>query len=97
MVIVGLYFFFRARGRYRRARPSGAIGLRNAADDDAAERMPLGSERVELNELEEGTYRDGSSAKGKGKARDTDSPSEVMFELGDDDDDDEHSREQKGR
>lgn len=60
--------------------------------------MPLGSERLELDDIEraEGYEFDdrddeGYSGKGKGKGKElADDREEVMFALGDDDEDDRH-------
>ncbi|KIR34460.1 pheromone-processing carboxypeptidase KEX1 [Cryptococcus deuterogattii MMRL2647] len=101
--IVGLYFYFRRkpvsyrsrialkqRGRHRRSH--------DRDEGDTAERMPLGSERLELDDIEraegyEFDDRDGEgySGKGKGKGKElANDREEVMFALGDDDEDDRH-------
>lgn len=103
MSIVGLYFYFRRkpvsyrsrialkqRGRHRQSH--------DRDEGDTAERMPLGSERLELDDIEraEGYEFDdrddeGYSGKGKGKGKElADDREEVMFALGDDDEDDRH-------
>lgn len=65
---------------------------------DAAERIPLGSERLGLDDIERAEgyeFDDGdgerysNKGKGKGKERAQDRE-EVMFALGDDDEDDRH-------
>ncbi|WVQ96226.1 hypothetical protein IAU59_003330 [Kwoniella sp. CBS 9459] len=96
--IVALYFYFRRRGAIRRSR----VGLSLPREEgDASERVPLGSERVELDDLERAErYGDDPEnqrrlRKGKGKERvyddrdrDRDEEGEVVFSLGDEDDDD---------
>lgn len=101
--IAGLYFYFRRkpvsyrsrislkqRGRHRRAH--------DMDEGDAAERIPLGSERLGLDDIERAEgyeFDDGdgerysNKGKGKGKERAQDRE-EVMFALGDDDEDDRH-------
>lgn len=67
--IVGLYFYFRRRGQLRRR-----VGLPSRSSQDA-ERVPLGSERVEMDDIEraEGYELDDDGykrrRKGKGKER----------------------------
>ena len=66
--IVGLYFYFRRRGQLRRR-----VGLPSRSSQDA-ERVPLGSERVEMDDIEraEGYELDDEykrRRKGKGKER----------------------------
>lgn len=101
--IVGLYFYFRSkpvsyrsrialkqRGRHRRSH--------DRDEGDTAERMPLGSERLELDDIEraegyEFDDRDGEGygGKGKGKGKElADDREEIMFALGDDDEDERH-------
>lgn len=65
-------------------------------EGDAAERLPLGSERLGLDDIERAEgyeFDDGerysNKGKGKGKERAQDRE-EVMFALGDDDEDDRH-------
>ncbi|WRT69408.1 uncharacterized protein IL334_006393 [Kwoniella shivajii] len=92
--IVALYFYFRRRGSLRRSR----IGLGMPREDgDGDERIPLGSERVEMDDIERAEryneeYLDGDSEnrkrKGKGKERfDDDARGQTVFALGDEDDD----------
>jgi carboxypeptidase D len=84
--IVGLYFYFRRRGPMHTKR--GVVGLPTDRDD-AAERVPLGSERVEMDDLEDGERR---HRKGKGRMQDEEERGETVFALGDEDDDDERER-----
>jgi len=95
--IVGLYFYFR-----RTRRPKSRSFLPTSRDDEA-ERVPLGSERVELEDLERAEEfeldEDGNerrkSRKGKGKERSRDEDDwdngdkggQTVFALGDEDDD----------
>ncbi|WWD20051.1 hypothetical protein CI109_104524 [Kwoniella shandongensis] len=94
--IVALYFYFRRRGHIRRTR-GGALGLPRE-DGDASERIPLGSQQVELDDIERAErYGDGDAGfgprkgKGKGKAGSDDGfendGREVVFSLGDEDED----------
>ncbi len=87
-----LYFYFRRVARLRRR---GSTFPRD--EGDAAERVPLGSERVELDDIERGEeYEldesgrkrrvDGRTRKGKGRAKEREEPVETVFALGDDDD-----------
>jgi len=67
---IALYFYFRQRGRLRRRL--------NLPKDDAAERVPLGADRMELDaveraeeyELDDGGRKMQRNGKGKGKASD---------------------------
>ena len=89
--IVGLYFYVRKRRRWTRRR----VGLPTTRDD-ALERVPLGSERVELSDLEraeeyeldeEGRKRRRDKGKGKQRARESqEDEGQTVFALGDDDD-----------
>ncbi|WVR08292.1 hypothetical protein IAU60_005341 [Kwoniella sp. DSM 27419] len=89
--IVALYFYFRRRGALRRSRLAATLPRE---DGDASERVPLGSERLEMDDLEraERYADDGDDTrkrKGKGKERmydDERDSREVVFSLGDDDD-----------
>jgi len=87
--VVALYFYFRRRARLRRR--SGGLGF-PGDDGDAAERVPLGSERVELDDIEraEGYKLDNDGRKkrsrGKGKGRAKEERTEAVFALGDDED-----------
>lgn len=99
--IAGLYFYFRRKPVSYRSRISlKQRGRRRRAHDmdegDAAERLPLGSERLGLDDIERAEgyeFDDGerysNKGKGKGKERAQDRE-EVMFALGDDDEDDRH-------
>lgn len=99
--IAGLYFYFRRKPVSYRSRISlKQRGRRRRANDmdegDAAERIPLGSERLGLDDIERAEgyeFDDGerysNKGKGKGKERAQDRE-EVMFALGDDDEDDRH-------
>jgi len=88
--IVGLYFYFR-----RRRSPRRRVGLPTTREDPL-ERVPLGSERVELTDLEraeeyelddEGRKRRRDKGKGKERARESqDHAGQTVFALGDDDD-----------
>ncbi|ODN78321.1 pheromone-processing carboxypeptidase KEX1 [Cryptococcus amylolentus CBS 6039] len=99
--IVGLYFYFRKKPPHRRAGRKGSYRRerqwdrgREAEEGDAAERVPLGSERVEMEDIEraegyefeerEGSTRWKGKGKGKGKEREE---GEVMFSLGEDEED----------
>jgi carboxypeptidase D len=84
--IVGLYFYFRRRGPTHTKR--GVVGLPTDREDDA-ERVPLGSERVEMDDLDGGERR---QRKGKGKGRmydEEEGQGETVFALGDEDEDDD--------
>ncbi|WWC73439.1 uncharacterized protein I206_107408 [Kwoniella pini CBS 10737] len=96
--IVALYFYFRRRGSLRRIRGAG-LGLPRE-EGDLSERIPLGSERVELDDIERAErynedYLDQDSrqrkGKGKGKERfldeDNEGRGETVFSLGDEDED----------
>jgi len=92
---VALYFYFRRVARLRRR--DGGLGLPRD-DGDGAERVPLGSERVELDDIEraeeyemdeQGRKRRVDSRKGKGKGRAKGGErenGETVFALGDDED-----------
>ncbi|WWC93111.1 uncharacterized protein L201_008077 [Kwoniella dendrophila CBS 6074] len=103
--IVAIYFYFKRKGNLRRSR-LGGFGLpRDINDDnngDLAERIPLGSERVELDDIERAErynedYLDQDNSrkrKGKGKERYEDDHDhgvkqggETVFSLGDEDED----------
>ncbi|WVW86604.1 hypothetical protein I302_108655 [Kwoniella bestiolae CBS 10118] len=96
--IVALYFYFRRRGALRRSR----IGLGIPREDgDLSERIPLGSERVEMDDIERAEryneeYLDAGDresrlrkGKGKGKERydEDEGRGETVFALGDEDED----------
>jgi carboxypeptidase D len=82
--IVGLYFYFRRRRPMHHKR--GVVGLPSDHGDEA-ERVPLGSERVEMDDLED---RERRQRKGKGKGRMSDEErGETVFSLGDEDEDDD--------
>ncbi|AAW43480.1 KEX1 protein precursor, putative [Cryptococcus deneoformans JEC21] len=101
--IAGLYFYFRRKPVSYRSRISLKQRSRrhrghDMDEDEAAERMPLGSERLELDDIERAEgyeFHDGDGerysreGKGKGKERAKDRE-EVVFALGDDDEDDHH-------
>jgi len=94
--IVALYLYFKRRSTRRRR---GQVGLPIARDYDA-ERVPLGSERLEMDDMDRtDRYEDESGKgrsrgyKGKGKERardededDSEEQSGTVFALGDDDD-----------
>jgi hypothetical protein len=83
----GLYFYFKARKRYRLAR----IALDSNRPRDEEERVPLGPESFEMDDAQHVYDRDGrnghdNDADYKGKARQKDyATDDVVFELGDDD------------
>lgn len=90
--VVALYFYFRGRARIRRR---GGNLFRD--DGDAAERVPLDSQRVELDNIERaeeyeldenGRKRrvDRRFRKGKGRASERDDERESVFALGEDED-----------
>lgn len=84
--IVGLYFYFRRRGPIHAKR--GIVGLPADRNDDA-ERVPLGSERLELDDLED---RERRHRKGKSRMLDEEERGETVFALGDEEDEDERER-----
>ncbi|WVQ79509.1 pheromone-processing carboxypeptidase KEX1 [Cryptococcus sp. DSM 104549] len=106
--IVGIYFYFRRkpvrRSRIALGAPRHRDRGRDAEEGDAAERVPLGAERVEMEDIERaerydegyrfddgvgGEGRQRGGGKGKGKAKERVSEEgEVVFSLGDEDDDD---------
>lgn len=65
--IVGLYFFFRRKAHLRRQK----FGIMDGADGSAEERVPLGALHLEDGM---GSPRGKRLRKGKGRARDPDSP-----------------------
>ncbi|RXK38002.1 carboxypeptidase D [Tremella mesenterica] len=78
--IVGAYLYFRRIGRIRRHR-LGGVNLRDVEDASAAERVPLGAERIELEAVEQAESYElndrrrkaaGGLGKGKGKSTDID-------------------------
>jgi carboxypeptidase D len=91
MSIVAFYLYYKRRSS-RRRRGGGLPTTRH----DEAERVPLGSERVEMGDMDRtGRYEDedgqrqrGSKGKGKERARDSDEMEdrETVFALGDDED-----------
>jgi len=92
--IVALYLYFKRRSTRRRR---GQVGLPTTRNDDA-ERVPLGSERMEMDDMDRvERYNDeggkgrsrGYKGKGKEKAREDSEEEEenrTVFALGDDDD-----------
>jgi len=54
--------------------------------DDIEERVPLGAERMEMDDLED---RERRQRKGKGRLRDEEERGETVFALGDEDEDDD--------
>lgn len=91
--IVGFYFYFRRR------RPTYAkrgLGLPADREGDAAERVPLGTERVELAAMGD-SERDEDRRRRKGKSRmmDDEERGETVFALGDEDEDDEREKERE--
>lgn len=95
----GLYFYLRAKNRYRKAR----ISLEPRPLQDEEERVPLG-QGGEAHEM--GDYRgsrspptSGFKPHGNGFARNdyNDGDGHVVFELGDDDEHDEHGRDDENR
>nr|ODN91244.1 pheromone-processing carboxypeptidase KEX1 [Cryptococcus depauperatus CBS 7841] len=98
--IVGLYFYFRRKPPYRHYKAEPGNHFRNqtrdAEEGDLMERMPLGAERIEMDDIERAEGYEFPSGdeearrrdKGwKGKARDG-REREVVFKLVDEDDDD---------
>lgn len=83
--IVGLYFYFRRR---RPMHKRGVVGLPTDRErDDIEERVPLGAERMEMDDLED---RERRQRKGKGRLqRDEEERGETVFALGDEDEDDD--------
>ena len=91
---VAMYHYFRRRSPLRRR-----LGLPTSRqdDEDAAERVPLGAERVELDDIEragayefreedDGRKRGKGMSKGKGKGKERSSEErETVFALGDED------------
>lgn len=67
----------------------GVVGLPTDRErDDIEERIPLGAERVEMDDLED---RERRQRKGKGRLRERDEEErgETVFALGDEDEDDD--------
>lgn len=87
--IVGLYFYFRRRRPTHHKR--GVVGLPTDRErDDIEERVPLGSERVEMDDLED---RERRQRKGKGRLSEMDEErGETVFALGDEDEDDDRDK-----
>jgi len=92
--LIALFLYFRRRG-YARLPLRRGVNLREDGDAiDAAERVPLGSERVELDDMD-GYELDGEGRKrrvdrkGKKRAVEDEERAETVFALGDEDEDKE--------
>lgn len=88
--IVALYFYFRRRRPMHGKR--GVVGLPADREGDAAERVPLGSERVEMDDMDDHERR---RRKGKGRMLDEEERGETVFALGDEDEDEERDQERR--
>jgi hypothetical protein len=65
----------------------GVVGLPTDRErEDIEERVPLGAERMEMDNFED---RERRQRKGKGRERDDEEMGETVFSLGDEDEDDD--------